>query len=360
MSSVIRPFSTYHANVAGRRTVERTRSQLELIGKELATGLKADVAKELGMRSSQSIALRNSMDRTEQFIQSNKLTANKFELIADSTNTFQDKAQNFLNLAVSNQESQTPTVKAIQQEAVATMDALLSYMNTSFNGEFVFSGVDSDKITMNAWGETNPSTGYSPEGVMAGIVGAGPTSSGDAATKISEIDSIFDNTNTVNPGRNFEGTFFNGTTLLDGGGNPNPRKEAVVTESQNIKYGIQANDEQFREIFKGLAMLASTDVSEIDDPQAYQSWMREAVGSIASGISGINESQARLGKQQEYLDDEITRQEDKKSIYNNRIVSLEYADPYEAATKLQSLQTQLDATYATTARLSKLSFLNYM
>ncbi|MFN2307540.1 MAG: flagellin, partial [Paracoccaceae bacterium] len=35
-------------------------------------------------------------------------------------------------------------------------------------------------------------------------------------------------------------------------------------------------------------------------------------------------------------------------------------DPYEAATRLNQLQTQLEATYAVTARLSKLSFLNFM
>ncbi len=360
MTSIIRSLSTLQANTAGRRIVERTRGELEIASKELSTGFRADVAKDLGMRSSQSILLRGLMDRTDQFVQGNKLVENKFEMLADATNTFQDEAQNFLNLAVGNKLSPTPTVGVLQAEAKATIDALSSYLNSNFNGEFLFSGIDSNKKTMNEYDEVNPDTGFSPAGVVDGIVAGGPMSTADAAAKIAELDTIFDSSNTVNPERNFEGTFFAGTPKLDAGGNPNPRQTAVVTDTKKIDYGIQANDPAFTEVFKGLSMLASTDVSEINDPEAYKAWMAEAVNSIAGGIKKINESQASLGKQQELLDGIVTNQQDQKDIYNNRIVALEGVDPYEAATRMSALQTQLDATYATTARLSKLSFLNYM
>ena len=47
-------------------------------------------------------------------------------------------------------------------------------------------------------------------------------------------------------------------------------------------------------------------------------------------------------------------------IYQSRVLDLEGVDSYEAATRISLLETQLQATYAVTARLSQLSFLNYM
>ena len=39
---------------------------------------------------------------------------------------------------------------------------------------------------------------------------------------------------------------------------------------------------------------------------------------------------------------------------------MEGVDPYEAATRLSALETQLQASYAVTARLSRMSFLNFL
>ena len=41
-------------------------------------------------------------------------------------------------------------------------------------------------------------------------------------------------------------------------------------------------------------------------------------------------------------------------------MNLEGVDQYDAATRLTQLQNQLDSSFAVTARLSRLSFLNYL
>jgi flagellar hook-associated protein 3 FlgL len=360
MVSTIHALSTLHANIAGRRTVERARSEVELVSKELATGFKADVAKDLGMRSSQSIAMRNAMSKTDNFLISSKLMDTKMEQMADVMMQFRDTAQGFLNLVVGNKESPTPSVATLQAEAKSVMGQLVNFMNTSVNGQYLFSGLDTDRLTMNGYEEVNGGTGMSMAGVVNGIVAGGPTSAADAASKIADLDMVFTSNDTVTPNRNFEATFFNGTPLLNGGGTPNDRVEAYVAENTNVSYGIQANDPDFLEIFKGVAMIASTDPAQIGDIGAYRAWMSESVGSLVSGIKGMTETEARLGKQREFLEDTTISLENKRDIYHNKILDLERADPYEAAAKLSALQTQLEATYSTTARISKLSFLNYM
>jgi flagellar hook-associated protein 3 FlgL len=52
----------------------------------------------------------------------------------------------------------------------------------------------------------------------------------------------------------------------------------------------------------------------------------------------------------------MTRQD----IYKSQVVGLESVDPYEAASRISLLESQLQASYAVTARLSNLSFLYFM
>ena len=180
-----------------------------------------------------------------------------------------------------------------------------------------------------------------------------------ANAKIADLDLAFSD-NAVNPNDDFEASFYNGTPLYDGLGNPNPRLSAMTDYNKSIDYGIQSNDPSIREILKGVAMIASVDVTTINDTSAYQAWMGKAMASMADGIQNVGIAQAKLGKQQEYLSENLSLQQDKADIYNNRIVALEQVDPYEAATRLTALETQLNATYAVTSRVLKLTYLNYM
>jgi flagellar hook-associated protein 3 FlgL len=47
-------------------------------------------------------------------------------------------------------------------------------------------------------------------------------------------------------------------------------------------------------------------------------------------------------------------------ILTNHIGTLEGVDPYEASTRLSSLLTQVETAYAMTARIQKLTLLNYL
>lgn len=360
MISTVRAMTTLQINTRNRDLVNSNKNELEMLGAELSTGRKFDIAKDLGMQSSQSISVRNSYEKTERFITDNKLLENKLELQSDQMQKITEAAQNFMAMAVSNEGSPQPTAVTLQEEAKAVMEEISSYVNVGYNGEFLFSGIDTDKKPMQDYDQANPSSGLSPKDVMDGIVGGTITDPADAAAKASEISTIFDSSNTVNPNRNFEETFYNGTDQLDAGGNPNERVKAMISETSDLDYGVQANDEAFTEIFRGVAMLASVDVSEIDNSQAYGAWMSEATKAMNNGVEGLTQAGAELGYQRQKLDEQIIIHEDKKQIYNKKINNLESVDPYEASTRFSALQTQLEATYSVTARLSQLSFTNYM
>ena len=53
-------------------------------------------------------------------------------------------------------------------------------------------------------------------------------------------------------------------------------------------------------------------------------------------------------------------QEDLLNVLNSRVLALEAVDPYEAATRLQLLETQLQSSYVLTSRLANMTLLNYL
>lgn len=358
MINILNPLSTLIASQNSRRDVARLQVELQQASQEVSSGVRANVFADLGQTASIPMLLRAQMDQTDAFAQSNALLGNKLDVMATALGSVHDSAQSVIAQAVANLQQPGADAATLQQTAKAALDQITTALNANFAGEYLFSGTTSNQPPLQVQSQTNSATGLSPQGVIAGIVGAGPTSAADAATKAGQIDAVFNST--TGTGQDFEATFYNGTHAKDASGNPNPRVTGQIDRGQNVDYGIQANDSSIRGILKGLTMLASTDPSKISDPGAYKAWMASAVGALSDGIAGLTDAQAQLGSQQKLVSDIATRQSDLKSVYTNRINAFEGVDSYTAASRLTQLQTQLQATYAATAQISKLSILNYM
>lgn len=360
MSSIIRTLSSLSSNIIARNNVARITAELNKASLELATGYRADVFKDLGMQSSQSMELRSRMDRADAYVTSNILLGNKMQLISDVLGSAKSAAQGFLELAVLNLDSPGQTASELQQQALTALQSMTSMLNTNYVGESLFYGIKTDATPLQSYSEVNLETGLSPEDVLDGIVGGTVTDASDAASKIAALDAVFSSTNTSDPNSNFESTFYNGSPLLDDLGDPVARMSATVDDDRRVTYGIQANDPAITEIMKGLMMIVSMDVTSIDDSDAYKSWMQEAVNSVASGIDGLTAEQTRLGGQQANLEQTKTQQQDLIDLFTSQIIAFEGVDGYQAASRFSALEAQLEATYAVTARLSQLSFLNFM
>ena len=352
---VVRNLSTLITQIQGRRTISRAQRDVTLLGKELSTGLKADTARSLGMRTAQSLNLRNMMQQNEEFLLGNKLLDNKLDVLAGQIGDIREAAQSMLNLTIGNTEYKTTTAKALQLESKSKLEEVIRRLNTNYNGDFLFAGIDSQTKPVANIGEVDPITGLSPLQAMQNAIGGSITSPIDATNKISEIDDMFNSTHPTDPNMNFEGTFFKGTPESDG-----RRMTARPDDTTVIDWGIQANDQPMRDVLKGLYMLSSIDSYQINDEDAYKAWVKEASNALNSGIEGIIQAETRLGGQQQQVVQIIEINEDKNVVLNNRIHSLEYVDLYEAQTRMAALETQMQATFSTTARLSRLTILDWL
>lgn len=360
MTSISGTLSTLIAAKFRRDTVADLQQQLDRAGQEMATGRKSDVYAALGFRSSELLSVRASAAANENFLTGNRLIANRLDLMATTMVGVRETLQGFLDIAIANRTSPGPTVAVVAQSAKAAYEQVVIQLNATYQGAHLFSGTESSRRPLQGWEQVNATTGLSPSDVLAGIVGPQIVDAADALAKLGEVSQVFTSTNAAAPQTNFEATFFNGTPLVDGLGNPSTRLTARIEDSAVMSYGVQANDAAFTRALQGLAMLASVDPATVTDAGAYRTWVDAAVEGVLAGIEGITDIEARLGTQQRTIEDTIMRQEDRADVYEMHIDTLEGVDPFEAATRVTQLSAQLEAAYAISARISRLSFLDYM
>lgn len=350
---------TYLLNLQNRRMVANQQFEMQKLGKEIGSGLKADVYGDLGMRSAITIKARGMMDEAKEYKLSNELLGNRMEVMADVMGTVRETTDDFLAMAVQNATNKGVSASEMQSIAKARITDVVQAMNSVYEGQFLFSGVHSDNQTLYGLNETSPSSGMTPLQAMQSVLGGPPTSAADANAKIADVDAMFDNT-FADPTKNFEGAFYGGAPELDGGGNPLPRVEARPDATTVLDYGVQANDEGFKRIIKGMYMLASVDAMAINDQQAYETYIGKAVEYMATGSSMIGDYEAKLGTQQQLVDRVVEKNAARITVLNKKLLDMEAVDPYEAQARLTSLETQIHATYNVSARMAKLSFGDYM
>lgn len=359
MVSYVQTISTLQSLLTRQRTTnDMTRLMLKA-EQEVATGTHADPFAALGARSMEAMSTRAVFERTEGRIESNTLLQNRLDLMATALGNVREAAQEVLTATITNTDASSSRPQYLRDLARDAYDTIASFLNSSYNGKSLFGGVDANRAAMNSWSKADGTTGLSPSDVMSAIVGGGIANTADATAKLAEIDAVFNGTPAV-AAHAFDDTFFNGTPLTDGLGNPNPRLTAQIDESLDISYGVQGNDKGFRDLMRGLAMLASTDPADIGDDAAYETWVNAAASALGSGVNAVLHAETRTGTMQKLVEDATDRLNAKKEVLNLHISTLETVDPYEAATRLTSIQTQLQATYAVTARLSQLSYINFM
>lgn len=360
MAWTISRVSSLQFNLVNRSHVASATADLQRAGQEVSTGRKADIYADLGPRAAAALSLRAREENTQSYLAANGVLDSKLQAMLTSVDAVRDRVDNVLQDALVNASRPVTGASALQAEARAALESIIASLNISYNGDHLFSGTASDRPPLTRWEEENPETGYSPEEILQNIVGAGPTDVSDAQAMIDAIDAIFDSADPSDPARNYEATFYDGTTALDGSGQPAHRVTARIDVGQQLDYGVQANDPAFRDILKGLAMLAATDVSQIQDQAAYSEWMGAVTGALSAGVQGALDVSADIGFHQQIVETTKIQLTDLSLVQRTQIGNYENVDPYEAATRMTSLETQLQASYTVSARLSQLTLLNFI
>jgi flagellar hook-associated protein 3 FlgL len=321
--------------------------------RELSSGRKADLVAALRDRAAEAVDLRNALNDVMEFKGTAGLAASRMDTMQTALAGIRDMASDMRNTALTARDSVSR--QYLEDAARTAIDRINSFLNAQIAGRTLFAGVETGTPPMQVAGAVNAGTGLSPQQAVDQVIAnVGPIADAASALAVANgpdgVDSIFDDSNT-DPDLRYTSTFYNGATT----GTITTR----LDREYEVSYTVRADHPAIRSLLQGLYMLASVPYGSVPE-DAFQAWQEEAVTRINAGFQGVIDVSAELGYKQSVVNDAITRHEATIAQLNNQVATLEAADPFETAMRLSQLQTQLEATFSLTARMSQLSLTKFL
>lgn len=140
-----------------------------------------------------------------------------------------------------------------------------------------------------------------------------------------------------------------------------PALPPVKIDNQvSVNYGITANDaSSFEPIIRVLNFLAQHGPFSSTSP-ADQAAVTQAGQMLDQATQALSNTQGQLGLQQSELNNELTLHQQALTIAQNGASNILNVNQATAITQLQSLETQIQASYSATSQIEKLSLVNYI
>ena len=132
-----------------------------------------------------------------------------------------------------------------------------------------------------------------------------------------------------------------------------------IDASQMVDLSANANEAPFKDMMKAMVAAMDAGTGQLNQ-STFQAVVDYAVTKIANGTQGLSDIGARIGSAQQAITSANNKHQSVKSILEQQIQNTESVDPAEAATRVNTLMNQLDANYAVTGKISKLSLLSYI
>lgn len=134
-----------------------------------------------------------------------------------------------------------------------------------------------------------------------------------------------------------------------------------LSQTERVTLDVRANDPAIKDLLMNTAMAALTNDPALGLSVTDQIDMFGKTGiGLQSGQDKMTELRARIGFAQERIDMIETRNGSEKTSLEFALGNLLQADPFQAATELESVQFQLQALYSVTVRSSQLSLVKFL
>lgn len=342
--------STGSMSGAARSSIAGAQAELVRRQKEIASGKIADAGLELGYGTRETTALRQALSWSEAIQGTNALQAARLDVSQSRLAEMETVANSFVSGLLAARGS-SETAPILTQSATA-MKSLVDGLNSELAGEYVFGGMASDEPPLHDYFQAGGSPGRSAvqQAFQAefGIPAGDPAANSiDPAAMAAFLDNAF------------AGQFTDPawTSTWSRAASENPTIRIALGEQHEV--GANANEAPFRLLAQAYVMVGDLGVGSLNQQtrDVVLAKATELAGAAMSGLVGVR---SRLGIAQERIATATERLSAQGDIVSQRLAKVENVDPYAAATELNELLTRLEASYATTARIQRLSLLDYL
>ncbi len=332
IGDMARSFQMRRANLSLQKT-------LTTLSKELTTGQVSDVSKHLRGDTGVLASAQARLGMLEAFKVTNAETALVASSMQAAMTAIQQSAGELgKNFASAPMTMSPATLDIIAAEAPNQLDMMISALNTSAAGRFLFSGSHFD---------------IAPLVDAAGLVSEVSSAISGLPT-ISAIVSAIDDWFAAPPG---------GGGFLDRAykGNQSAPGPVRVGSNDIANLDVSAANDGFTEILKGavLGTLVSQGLLS-GDGTAREALIEQASHWLLDGEDKVIAMRADLGASEAMIQRAAAENSAEAASLEQSINQLVGVDKYELASSLTEAETQMETLYAMTSRLSRLSLVNYL
>jgi flagellar hook-associated protein 3 FlgL len=304
------------STIAQMQQVIQNLSQLDTKGntleQELSTGLTSQSYSGIAPQAEQLVNLSSLESQQQAYINTINTVNTQLSSMSLATSTMATIVEQFASELQTN--AFNTTGETIQQQAQGLLQQIGDYLNTQGGEGYLFSGSDTTTAPYNPSGLPDPGTLTSP------VNGAPPNG------------------------------YYQGNDDV---------ASAQIDTNLNVSYGITADNPAFEQVVRVLNFLAnspplsqsnSTDVANVNTAQQ----MLDTAGTELQQLTST------IGDNQSELNNELQMQQQALTLTQGNISNITQANPATVITQLDTLQTQIEASYQAVNMLQNLTLANYL
>ena len=333
-----------------RFSLVRAQAQLVKAQREAQTGQVADTGLALGAGAAKAVSFSRDMDRIQSIVDTNGLIKSRLSATKNAMTQLSAGANSFLDtLAVSLTDGSTKT--EARTGAQNMLASLTSILNTSFNGEHIFAGINTDVKPVNDFQADGSAAKADFDASFLSHFGFSQDDTQAAGITADQMKTFLETE--VEP--QFLGSGWE-TSWSNASDQPIVSR---ITLTETSETSVSANAEAFRKLAMAATTVSSLTTGTMSEA-ARQALTEKAISLVGEAISGLTGLQSSTGLAQQRLSEASDRLNTQLDLYERHLGSMLEVDPYEAQTRISNLQTSIETSYALTARLQQLSLLKFI
>lgn len=315
------------------RNVADLKARADVTRTEAVTGRYEDITAQTNGDIGSAHLTKKALDDVTAYKQNLTFSQNQAasaQTVLDSVNT--DGARIATEALAAAERGDSAALRTTVEEARAAIQSAFAALNTSVGGRALFSGDVAERAPL-----------ASPDQFIADIE-AIMASATDAADAEAMLDTYFND-----PAGGFA------TSVYQGGDGKAPGVE--IAPGVRLDVAAKADEQSIRDLLRGLSSIATYDSAGF----ANRDMLIESGGArVLEAGADLTDLRARIGVGESRIEAAITRYTQEEAALTTLFNQKTARDPYEAASELRLLETQLEASYLLTSRLSQLTIANYL
>jgi len=335
-----------------RLTISRAQYEVQTLQKEIVSGRHADIGLALGGQTSNSVSLNQDVSRLKTIQDSNALVTQRLSASQAALDLMADSAQQMLEAFISvNGSDDANNLLIARRDVESALASFTVAANTSSNGEYLFSGINSNSKPIEDYLEAGSTPKAAFDATFLGHFGFTQNDAQAGNITVAQMDDFI--TNVLEPA--FSGADW--TTNWSNASDTNITSRILSNEV--VESSTSANEAGMR----SFALAAVIGIELLNSP--ISSEVRTAVNAKAieyagQAVTGIDNQRSNLGVSENRVTKANTALESQIKIITLHLGEIEGVDAYEASTRMQTLLDQVETSYTLTARIQQLSLMNYL